>query len=177
MVLEQCEIRYAKIDPERPDDHFSKTNPEWSVQLYTEDRKQAKQWREAGLKVKAVEHEDDEGNVSHTSYTASLRRKVFGKGDKRRSPVRCINGAMQDLDPRSIGNGSIANVSIFQYESTNSETGAKMLVSMLSGLQVTKHIVYKPKERKDEFSQAAYEAVLPPGEDTDFGSLDDEVPF
>lgn len=176
MLIKNCEIHYPKLNPTRPNTHFSKERPTWEVQLRTTDKAQAKDWREKGLKVKL--HEDDE--TGDTYYKVTLTKRSVKADGTKAEPVRVINGALQPIDPDSIANGSIANITIYQYESTNSETGVKSTVSMLTGVQITKHIIRKKSERKDEFEESPYEAILPEGVDPVAAfeaQQDDDLPF
>ena len=80
-------------------------------------------------------------------------------------PVRVCNGAMDDIDPRSIGNGSIANVRIYQYEYKDKD-GKDSVGNVLMAVQVIKHVVYKPAPRDDDFEMAETETIVPIGDDT-----------
>ena len=62
----------------------------------------------------------------------------------------------------------MGNVRIFQYEHPRKD-GGKGLASVLMGIQVTKHVVYKPKPRSDEFGETETEVFDPNGDsDEDF---------
>ena len=160
MILNSVELWFVKANPKRPNNKFNKKNPTWECQIRTTDKAKKKAWEEAGLQVKAVLPDDD----TPPFYRVNLRKKSIKTSDEPSSPVIVVNGARQPLDPDTIGNGSIGNVRVFQYEYTK-ETGGKGLASVLMGIQVTKHIVYKPKVRDDDFGDAETETV---------GSLDDE---
>jgi hypothetical protein len=85
-----------------------------------------------------------------------------------------INGKMVPIDPNSIGNGSLANVRIFQYEYTNETTNKKGIASVLMGIQVTKHIVYVPKARDDDFGETNNEVIGAEEDDTATGGTPTE---
>jgi hypothetical protein len=172
MIIRNCELHFVKLVPGFPNAHFNKVNPTWEVQIRTTDRKQRDEWKEANLSVKAVEDEE----TGKIYYRAVLKKKSIDAKGRPAKPVEVVNGAMQPVDPKSIGNGSIANLNIFQYEYTSSETGKKGIASMLMGVQITKHVLYVPKER-ETFGTDGYEVVHPDGAGEDAFGQDNDVPF
>jgi hypothetical protein len=78
------------------------------------------------------------------------------------------------LDPNTVGNGSIANVRIFQYN--YSQGGKEGVANVLMALQVVKHVVREARAREDDFEDCETETIVPekapdaaPGDDTDLG--------
>jgi hypothetical protein len=154
-IIKDCELWFAKLDPKRPNNKFNKANPTWEVQIRTTDKAVKKLWEELELPVKAVV--PDEGAPY---FRVNLRKKSTKEDGEAASPIKVVNGKLEDMDPNSIGNGSIGNVRIFQYEYPKKD-GGKGAASVLMGIQVTKHIVYTPKPRNDEFQEAEMETVDP----------------
>jgi hypothetical protein len=152
-IIKDCELWFAKLDPKRPNNKFNKQNPTWEVQIRTTDKATKKLWEELQLPVKAVV--PDEGAPY---FRVNLRKKSTKEDGEPSSPIKVVNGKLEDMDPNSIGNGSIGNVRIFQYEYPKKD-GGKGAASVVMGIQVTKHIVYVPRARNDEFQQADMETV------------------
>lgn len=161
-IIKDCELWFCKLDPKRPNNKFNKENPTWECQIRTTDKAVKKQWEELSLPVKAVV--PDEG-VPY--FRVNLRKKSIKEDKDPASPIKVVNGKLEDIDPNSIGNGSIGNVRIFQYEFPRKD-GGKGVASVLMGIQVTKHIVYKPKPRGDEFGEETTTVIdAPEGDDDD----------
>lgn len=176
-IISNCELWFAKVNPKRPNNKFNKKNPTWEVQIRTEDKAVKKQWEELSLPVKAVV--PDEGNPY---FRVNLRKKSIKEDGEKASPIKVVDGKLQDVDPDSIGNGSVGNVRIFQYPFTR-EDGSKGSASVLMGIQLTKHIVYKAAPRDDIFEETDTEVVQKePAEDEDETTTsnnddDDDVGF
>jgi len=154
-IIENCELWFAKLDPKRPSARFNKENPTWELQIRTTSKETKKEWEAMKLQVKAIV--PDEGSPY---FRVNLRKKSVKKDGQAASPVQVVNGAKEDIDPTSIGNGSIGNVRIYQYDYTKKD-GSPGVVSVLMGVQVTKHLVYKAKPRTDEFGTTDTETVEP----------------
>ena len=152
-IIKDCEIWFAKLDPKRPNNKFNKKNPTWECQIRTTDKAVKKQWEELQLPVKAVL--PDEGTPY---YRVNLRKKSIKEDGEAASPIKVVNGHLEDVDPNSIGNGSIGHIRIFQYEYPK-EGGGKGTACVLMGIQITKHIVYKAKPRDDEFGMTETETI------------------
>lgn len=160
-ILKDCELWFCKLDPKRPNNRFSKDNPTWECQIRTKDKTIKKSWEEAGLSVKAVV--PDEGAPF---WRVNIRKKSIKEDGEKASPIKVVNGKLEEIDPNSIGNGSVGNVRIFQYEYPRKD-GGKGIASVLMGVQVTKHIVYTPKPRGDDFSETDTEVIDPDSADSD----------
>jgi len=143
-MLNNCALFYAKVDPKRPNKRFDKENPTWEVQLRTTDRNQKKAWEALGLPVKAVV--PDEGEPY---FRLNLKKRIKKRDGTDSSPVDVIDHALRPLDPRIIGNGSIGNVRIFQYEKAD-KSGK---VAVLMGIQIVKLVKFTPKNLDDEFQE------------------------
>jgi predicted transcriptional regulator len=156
-ILKNCEVRFAQLNPERPSTKLKKTG-RWSIQIFTRKKEQAKEWKDLNIKVKMAE--DDTG----VFYTANIAKNaVKSDGTKAEAP-KVVNGNLVNIDPKSIGNGSICNIRIFQYDYTYE--GTKGIATMLLSVQVLKHIVYRPKAGDfEDFEQTDTETIDP--EETD----------
>jgi hypothetical protein len=154
-IIENSELWFAKLDPKRPSSRFNKDNPTWELQIRTTSKEVRKEWESMKLAVKAIVP-----NEGEPYFRVNLRKKSIKKDGQPASPVQVVNGAKEEIDPTSIGNGSIGNVRIYQYDYTKKD-GSPGVVSVLMGVQVTKHIVYKAKPRTDEFGTTETETVEP----------------
>lgn len=143
-IISNAELWFAKLDPSRPNARFNKDNPTWEIQLRTTDRAVKKSWEEMGLLVKAVV--PDEGDPF---FRVSLRKKSVKEDGEPASPVKVVDSKLNDVDPNTIGNGSIGNVRVFQYDFTRGD-GSKGRANVLMGVQLTKHIKYVAKPREDD---------------------------
>jgi hypothetical protein len=162
-IIKNVELYYCKLDPKRPNDKYNKKNPTWECQIRTTSKEVKKEWEALNLPVKAIVPDDD----SAPYYRVNLKKKsIKEKENVPAQPVKVINGALEDINPNSIGNGSIGNVRIFQY-SYPKDDGRNAVASILMGVQITKHVVYTPPPRSDEFEQTDTEVVDPDTADTD----------
>jgi hypothetical protein len=161
MLIKNAELWYAKLN--RPNARFNRDNPAWELQLRTYDKAQKKEWEEANLMVKAVV--PDEGAPY---FRVNLKKRTIKEDGTPSAKPDCIDADLQPLDPDTIGNGSIGNVRIFQYPYPKAN-GDKGTASVLMGVQVTKHIVYIPKPRDDDFEvqEGGTEVIVPPPEETE----------
>jgi hypothetical protein len=152
-IIKDCELWFCKLDPKRPNNKFNKENPTWECQIRTTDKAIKKIWEELQLPVKAIV--PDEGSPY---FRVNLRKKSIKEDKESASPIKVINGKLEEIDPNSIGNGSVGNIRIFQYEYPRKD-GGKGLASVIMGIQITKHIVYKAKARNDEFGETETQTV------------------
>jgi hypothetical protein len=157
-ILHNVEIYYVKCDPRRPNAQFNKENPTWELQIRTADAAKKKEWKDMGLGVKDVVPEDG----SKPFFRVNLRKKSIREDGSAAPPVAFVNGKLENIDPNTVGNGSVGNVRVYQYEYPKKPTG-KGIANVLMGVQVTKHIVYKPKPRDPDFTETETETVGPEG--------------
>ena len=170
-ILKNVELYFAKLDPKRPNATFNTENPTWEVQIRTKDKKQAAEWKALNISVKP--DEDSDGKIF---YKATLKKKSKKKDKSSgelvaNEPVQVVSGSLEKIDPSKIGNGSIANVRLFQYE--YEMAGKKGIASMLMAVQITKLNEYIPKPREDDFEMTDFE-VNTVAEANGVDSLDDE---
>ena len=170
-ILKNVELYFAKLDPKRPNATFNTENPTWEVQIRTKDKKQAAEWKALNISVKP--DEDSDGKIF---YKATLKKKSKKKDKSSgelvaNEPVQVVSGSLEKIDPSKIGNGSIANVRLFQYE--YEMAGKKGIASMLMAVQITKLNEYIPKPREDDFEMTDFE-VNTVAEANGVDSSDDE---
>jgi len=166
-IIRNCELWFAKLDPKRPSAKFNKKNPTWECQIRTADKAVKKEWEAMNLPVKAVVPDDD----SKPYYRVNLRKKSIKEDGEPASPVSVVNSHLEAVDTNTIGNGSIGNIRIFQYEYTNE--GKKGIASVLMGIQLTKHLVYTPKPRDDDFQMMDEETETIEDNTSDSDETDD----
>jgi hypothetical protein len=164
-ILSDVEIWYVKCNPKRPNAKHNKKNPTWEAQVRTRDKAQREYWNSLGLAVKSMI--PDDGAAPY--WYVNLRKKSIKEKDgEAASPVSVVDGNLADVDPDTIGNGSNANVRIYQYE--YGDEGKK--ASVLMGIQLTRHIVYTPKPRDDEFGTTTTERIVPQKPANDEGEME-----
>jgi hypothetical protein len=162
VMLKNVEFWFAKLNPKRPNSKFNKENPTWELQIRTTSKEQKKEWEEKNLRVKAV-IPDEEGAVPY--YRVNLRKKSLKNNGEPNGPVQCVDHNLVNLNPDTVGNGSIGHVRLFQYEYGSD----KDIASVLMGIQVVKHLVYTPNfDPNGGFEEEEGEVILPD---------DDDVPF
>lgn len=149
-IIENVELFWVKCDPERPDS-FKGGPLRWTIQIRFKDKKLHTKMKEYGFSI--TPELDDDGNLMYYRTTASrkaTKTDPITKEDTgvRNSPVQCIlrNGAI--LDPKTIGNGSVANVRVNVFTRKDGE-----IFRTLEGIQVVKLIKYTPNEEGFELSE------------------------
>ncbi len=181
-ILKQVRLYWVKLDPKKPDvyvDPITKKpgRPNWSVQLITNSPEQRDEWVSLKLKPKLVVHKDgpDEGtpvlnDKGQKEWRLNLRKNATNAEGAPAKPVAVVNGSMQPLDPKTIGNESIGNVSVSQLDRTD-EKGKVQTNSYLMSIQITKLMKYVPQEgNTDVFEMTETEVVEPT--DTHDGKAD-----
>jgi hypothetical protein len=168
MLLKNVTIRYAKLNPDRPDKKMVKEG-RWSLQMITRSREQAKEWKDAQIKTKM--DEDEEG----VYWVANLGKRATKADGSPAAPIEVVNGSKVAIDPNSLGNGSICNIKIYQRPYVNKETGANMIQNMLTGVQVKVHKVYVPRVYEEFEDEGETTTYMPEGSTTD--DDDDDIAF
>lgn len=120
-VIKNAELRWAKlVHPVSP---FG--TDQWECQVFTSDTEQAKEWKNNHLKPKKI----DGGFAVNLSRTTT-----YGKSGKEKQPPVVVGRDLQPIDGNIVGNGSIGNVQVEQYDwSFNGKSGTK---SELKAIQV-----------------------------------------
>jgi hypothetical protein len=144
-IIKNVEIHWVKCDPAKPERYQGKGPAKFSIQLRVKDKK-TKESLEKDFGFKFSPMEVDEKVI----YKTSISRYAFASGpdgnedtSKPNKPVTVILADGTPLDPNSVGNGSIANISMYVKEDKSGRT--------LKGIQVTKLIKYEPTSSQDEF--------------------------
>ena len=151
-ILNNVEIFYARLDPQRPNAKFNKENPTWEMQIRTTSKATKKEWEALNLGVKMMENEETE----EIFYRANLRKRSKTREGEPAKPVEVVDGKKNPIDPNTIGNGSIGNVRIYQYP-YGDDSGKTATVLMK--VQLTKHIVYTPADYDDDFEETETETI------------------
>lgn len=177
-ILKNCEIYFPKLVPARPNKRYNKENPTWETQIRTTSKDTKKQWEALGLQVRAVIPDED---GAQPYYRANLRRRTIKADGTPSDPVEVLNGKLEPLDPATIGNGTVANVRVFQYPYGDEGKVANVLMAV----QVTKHVVYTPPAGAGNYDESFEECeteVIESQEDAQEGDDsgddgDDTPPF
>lgn len=175
--LQNVEIHFARLHPKFPNKHNA-DNPTWEVQLRTTSKVVKKEWEALGLPIKAIVPDDD----SAPYFRAMLRRKSLKKDGTPNTPVELVDGDRNPLEPNLVGNGSIANIRIFQYDYPDkTNPGLMKKASILSAVQITTLIksTYTPKPR-EEFDVAPMKVIDPAAAKTaapEYDAPDEDDPF
>jgi len=150
-ILKNVELFFAKLDPKRPNDRFDSENPTWEVQIRTNDKAQAKEWKNMNINVRPDENDDG------VFYKATLKKKSKKRDGSDNNPVTLVNGSLEPIDPNTLGNGSKANVRVYQYE--YNVGGKEGIATMLMAVQVTELREYTPKPREDDFEMVETKVI------------------
>lgn len=179
-IIKNAQVHYLRANPRRPNDKYDKQNPTWEVEIRTTDKNQKAEWAAMGLNIKAVMPDD-----GAPYWRAKIKKRTIKADGEKADPVEVVSGKLipadqggdgrkfEPVDPDTIGNGSICNVRIFQYEYPKKE-GGKGIANVLMGLQVVRHILYKPKSRDNGFEATDTEVVKPEGYDDDSAETQQE---
>jgi hypothetical protein len=165
-ILKNCELFYPRLDPKKPNARFNKDNPTWEVQIRTKDKKVKAEWVKQNLRVKTNDADDG------VFYSVTLRKKTKKADGSANEPVKVVNGSLENIDPMSIGNGSVGNVRVFQYEYGEE----KKIATMLMAIQITKLNEYIPKPSEDEFEMTETQ-VVKISDNNDDSDDEDDSPF
>lgn len=166
--IKKAELWFARVVPDRPNKKFNKDNPTWEVQIRTYDAAQKKEWEAQGIKLKAVVPDDG----GKPFWKTTLKKKIRKKDGSDSTPVEVKGGNLRDIDPAIIGNGSIGNIRVYQYEYKN-DAGQTGIANVLMSIQLTKLIKYTPKPREDDFEEEEME-VIEEEEETSEDSVEEE---
>jgi hypothetical protein len=162
-LLTDCEIWFLRANPLKPNSKFDKENPTWECQIRTTSKAQNKLWKEMNLNSKAVVPDDGD-----PYFRVNLKKSSIKKDGTAAEPVKVVNGALETLDPDTVGNGSVGNIRIFQYEYPKKEGGTG-IATILMGIQITTHIEFERKPREDEFEMTDTTVIpVDNGGDDDF---------
>jgi hypothetical protein len=148
--INNVEIHHVKCNPKYPNDFFNKENPTWEVQVRLYDRARVREFEEMNIPLKAIIPDPEKDGPDAKPYWKTILRKSSRKKDGTEAKhVEVLDGNLNPVDPDTIGNGSMANLRIFQYTYPVGET--TKTATMLMGLQLTTHKLYTPK--RENFAQ------------------------
>jgi len=148
VIFNNVELYFTKLDPANPNSRFDKENPKWEVQIRTKDKAVAKEWKAKNLRVTPDENDDG------VFYRANIKKGSKKKDGSDMAPVNVVAGDLSPVDPTTIGNGSIANLSVFQYD--YNIAGKEGIASMLMGVQITTLNEYKPRPNQGGFAPTEF---------------------
>jgi hypothetical protein len=151
-LIKNAELYYPKLNPKRPNTKFNAENPTWEVQIRTTSKEQKAEWLALDLVVKDII--PDEGMPY---YRVNLKRKSIKETGEKSDPVSVVDGSLNPMNPDAIGNGSIGNIRVFQYEYV--KNNQKNIASVLMGIQVTKLVSYNWTDRDDDFEETEMEII------------------
>lgn len=138
MILRNVELHWARLDPNSPDMGFSGDKPQWNVQLRTRSKEQCEEWKKLGMNPQV--NDDDDGIF----YRVSLRKDALSKDGSANKPVPVVGADVMPLDDvTKIGNGTIANVKVRNFEWKFQ--GKEGIGFRLEAIQVVKLIEYAGK--------------------------------
>jgi hypothetical protein len=154
-IINNVEIHWVKCDPSKPERYQGKGPAKFSIQLRVKDKKVKESLeKEHGFKFSPMEVDDK------VVYKTSISRYAYSSGTdgnedltKPNKPVNVILADGTPLDPNTVGNGSIANVSFYVKDDKSSRT--------LKGIQVTRLLKYEARA-EDEFELSDNFEVVEP---------------
>lgn len=173
-LIKGVEIWWVKCNPNRPNGQYNKDNPTWEVMVKTTNKERVEELKAHGVKMTPNE---ENGKIVYSGRVKKKSKKRDPKDNTKfidAKPVQVVRGDLTELDPDTIGNGSIANIRVISrdYEAG----GVKKKTATLMAIQVTTHNVYVPKPRDDDFevSDTKVNAPVEGGEEPQDDSPDDE---
>lgn len=134
LMLKDVNLQYTKVA--RPVTYQGEE--QWETSIITDDPKVAQNWEYNHLNVRGTP------KLSPTSWTVSLKRKLYTKDGTKNEPVRVVHADKRpftDEERRQIGNNSVGNLILWQGEYDN-KYGTGVTTS-LTAIQVTEWIKYE----------------------------------
>ena len=115
-ILKGATLMFAKLDAKRPVLNYNEDGYEWQLQVRTQDKKQAKQWKEEfHLNVKMDQEDTKTKEIWHTARLARRAYMIEDGKDTMFDPPEVLiveDDVAKPFDARTIGNGSVADVKI-----------------------------------------------------------------
>ena len=136
-MISDVTINYPKLD--KPVNPFGAE--QYELQIATADEAKVKELEDNFIMFRRKDGslvKNDDG-----MYTSSLKRKAMMANGENNGKVQVVNADLTPMESiTTIGNGSKANVIVFQY---NYDTaGRKGVASSLTRIQITDHVIYAP---------------------------------
>lgn len=195
-IIENVELWWAKVDAERPVKGQADESDRWEVQLRTTDKALATKWAKENVKFKPLKRvvKDAMGEPQTDEFGEPLKEVIIADNGKpyfavkvskktrkadgsAQQPVKVVLGDLSDLDPSKIGNGSIGNVRVFQYD--YNYKGKEGVANMLMAIQITTLNEYVSQSSEDSFTMVKTK-INKAGDNAPQSSqdeIDDEIPF
>lgn len=148
--IDNVELNWAKLD--QPVSPFGTL--QWELQIATADKAKAKELKDNFFNVK-----EKDGK-----FIVALKRKAIKSDGSENTPVRVVDGSLNPVNAKAIGNGSTGNVIVYQYPYETA--GRKGVASSLSGVQITNLVEYNPSTTGFDVIASADTATLDEEEDT-----------
>jgi hypothetical protein len=176
VIVKDLEFYWAKLNPARPVSPFGTS--QWELQVRF-PKKRVSEMEEYGI-VK----DSDEKNV----MSLNLKKKAVKADGSPAAPVKVVGLTKDDeIDPRTIGNGSRGNVKLllrpYEIKGPNGKVTKRGVQTILVGVQVTELLKYEPKG-SDDFDFDEDEANAASARQAKAGKGkrqaqedDDEIPF
>ncbi|QGH74632.1 hypothetical protein KNU84_gp072 [Bacteriophage DSS3_VP1] len=185
-IIKNVELHWTKLDPKRPTVINEKDDGEkvtgWEVECRTTEKAQAQAWKKlVGAKsVRAIREDKDDEESPILYWRMKLRKKQFNAaGDEKDAPEVVRGDTLEAMDPNIIGNESIADLRIFQYDYSFKQGGQLVegVASVLMGVKVKRLVKYVPQAR-EEWDEDDNEFEVVGGEDAEkeWDNKEDEQP-
>ena len=144
-MIANVELNWARLDASSPVSPFGA--PQWELQIATTDKAVADDLKANHLNVK-----ERDGK-----FVVSLKRKAVKADGSPMDPVRVVDAAKMPIEnTRSIGNGSVGNVIVWQ--APFEVQGRKGISNSLTAVQVTTLEVYSGSSNNVDFDIVGGEA-------------------
>lgn len=163
VILHNVALFWIKCDPAKPVEAMDEDKPpRWEAQIRVDidDAENVAIIKGAGLNPKVI---SDDANSPKPYLRLQVYKPIKNREGKELKPVDVVNGALQPVDPNTIGNNSRGNVRLHVYPYEMKNRAGKVTKSgisgMLMGIQLTLHKIYR-STRKD-FTAADYTVVDP----------------
>lgn len=161
MLIHNIELHWTKVDPENPDMGFDKNTPQMVTDLRTRNKDIKNEWVSKGATVKTAD--DDDGIY----YNWKVKKPCFLKNGAKNKPVPVVGPDLMPIeDITTIGNGTIANVSVHTFD--YNFQGKKGVGFRLEAIQIVKLVEYKGASGGNYgFTSLTSDAVAPVADDAE----------
>ena len=160
-IIKNIEGHWFKLDKTRPAAAFGDSGPKWEFQAVIRTKTQADELKALGFKLTPTE---ENGKVI---YKISFRKPTHKKNGEPNLPVKVLDGKLNEIDPKTIGNGSVVNIEIFAYDyevkSQDGKSSKKGKAFMLMKVQVVKLKLFVPRQG-ESFDMVDTEVIQPADE-------------
>jgi hypothetical protein len=165
-IIRDVQLWFPRLAADRPEQYQNKGARRWKVQIRTTLKAEAERWKkEYGLKV--TPEEGDKGIYYKATVTSRAFDPVEGSDgqidnlEKPRKSPAVILGNGQPLDPYSIGNGSVGDVS---FSLRTMDSGDR--IRTLTGVAVRRLLKREVRE-EDSFELSDDVEIVEEGSETE----------